>query len=331
MRNAKQCMIRRHCASAGAALALVPLVAFSAAAGNYPDRPIRFIVPFVAGAGTDMTARAVAQKLGDNLGHQVVVDNRPGAAGMIGNNFVARSAPDGYTLVLSSLDTLSIIPHINKKPLYDSLTDFSPVLMFASAPNLLVVHPSVPARSVRELIALAKSHPGQLNFASNGFGTLSHLTGELFKLQAGITIVHVPYNGGPPAVLGVLTGQASMLFASIPTTLPQVKAGRLRALAVGNPTRVDTVKELPPIAETLPGFESVQRWAILGPVGIAPDVVAKLNRDFTAALNDDDVKASFAAQGAKGLGGTPAELAAFMKADYDKWGKVVRDAGIRPE
>jgi tripartite-type tricarboxylate transporter receptor subunit TctC len=203
--------------------------------------------------------------------------------------------------------------------------------MFASAANLLVVHPSVPARSVKELIALAKSHPGQLNFASNGFGTLSHLTGELFKLQAGVTIVHVPYNGGPPAVLGVLTGQASMLFASIPTTLPQVKAGRLRALAVGNPTRVDTVKELPTIADTLPGFESVQRWAILGPVGIAPDVVAKLNRDFTAALNDDDVKASFAAQGAKGLGGTPAELAAFMKADYDKWGKVVRDAGIRPE
>ena len=316
------------------AVALVVMAsafAAMAAAQSFPAKPVRIVAPFPAGGGTDIFARTIGQKLGIAWNQQVVVDNRPGAAGMIGNNFVARSAPDGYTLVLSSLDTLSIIPHINKKPLYDSLTDFSPVLMFASAPNLLVVHPSVPARSVRELIALAKSHPGQLNFASNGFGTLSHLTGELFKLQAGVTIVHVPYNGGPPAVLGVLTGQASMLFASIPTTLPQVKAGRLRALAVGNPTRVDTVKELPPIAETLPGFESVQRWAILGPVGIAPDVVAKLNRDFTAALNDDDVKASFAAQGAKGLGGTPAELAAFMKADYDKWGKVVRDAGIRPE
>jgi tripartite-type tricarboxylate transporter receptor subunit TctC len=250
---------------------------------------------------------------------------------MIGNGFVARAAPDGYTLVLSSLDTLSIIPHINKKPLYDSLHDFSPILMFASAPNLLVVHPSVPARSVRELIALAKSHPGQLNFASNGFGTLSHLTGELFKFQAGANIVHVPYNGGPPAVLSIVSGQASMLFASIPTTLPQVKAGRLRAIAVGNPTRVDTVKELPPVADTLPAFESVQRWAILGPAGMAPDLVAKLNRDLTATLNDDEVKASFAAQGAKGLGGTPAELAAFMKSDYDKWGKVVRDADIRPE
>jgi len=143
--------------------------------------------------------------------------------------------------------------------------------------------------------------------------------------------VHVPYNGGPPAVLSIVSGQASMLFASIPTTLPQVKAGRLRAIAVGNPTRVDTVKELPPVADTLPGFESVQRWAILGPAGMAPDLVAKLNRDLTATLNDDEVKASFAAQGAKGLGGTPAELAAFMKSDYDKWGKVVRDADIRPE
>ncbi|MEO5740914.1 MAG: tripartite tricarboxylate transporter substrate binding protein [Vicinamibacterales bacterium] len=314
------------------ALALVASAfAAVAVAQSFPARPVRIVAPFPAGGGTDIFARIIGQKLAVAWNQQMVVDNRPGAAGMIGNAFVARSAPDGYTLVLSSLDTLSIIPHINKKPLYDSLHDFSPVLMFASAPNLLVQHPSVPAHSVKELIALAKSHPGQLNFASNGFGTLSHLTGELFKLQTGGAIVHVPYNGGAPAVLGVLTGQASMLFASIPTTLPQVTAGRLRALAVGNLTRVDTVKDLPTIAETLPGFESVQRWAILGPVGIAPDVVAKLNRDFTAALNDEDVKASFAAQGAKGLGGTPAELAAFMKVDYDKWGKVVRDAGIRPE
>ena len=305
--------------------------ATTAAAQSYPVKPVRIVAPFPAGGGTDIFARTISQKLGATWNQQVVVDNRPGAAGMIGNGFVARAAPDGYTLVLSSLDTLSIIPHINKKPLYDSLHDFSPILMFASAPNLLVVHPSVPARSVRELIALAKSHPGQLNFASNGFGTLSHLTGELFKFQAGANIVHVPYNGGPPAVLSIVSGQASMLFASIPTTLPQVKAGRLRAIAVGNPTRVDTVKELPPVADTLPAFESVQRWAILGPAGMAPDLVAKLNRDLTATLNDDEVKASFAAQGAKGLGGTPAELAAFMKSDYDKWGKVVRDAGIRAE
>ncbi len=201
--------------------------------------------------------------------------------------------------------------------------------MVASAPNVLVIHPSVPAHSVKELIALAKSHPGQLNFASNGVGTLSHLTGELFKLQAGANVIHVPYNGGPPALLGAVTGQASMLFTSIPTALPQVKAGRLRALAVGNPTRVDAVIELPTVADSLPEFESVQRWAILGPAGMTPELVSKINRDVTIVLNDEDVKAGFAAQGAQGLGGSPAEFAAFIKTDYDKWGKVVREAGIK--
>ena len=305
--------------------------AATAAAQAWPVKPVRLVAPFPAGGGTDIFARTIGQKLGAAWNQQIVIDNRAGAAGMIGGGFVARSAPDGYTLLLTTLDTLAIIPHINKKPLYDSLHDFSPILMVASAPNLLVVHPSVPARSVRELMTLAKSRPGQLNYASNGYGTLSHLTGELFRLQTDANVVHVPYNGGPPALLGVVTGQASMLFTSIPTALPQVKAGRLRALAVGNPTRVDSVKELPTVADTLPGFESVQRWAILGPAGTPADLVAKINRDVTAALNDEDIKASFAAQGAKALGGSPAEFAAFIKADYDKWGRVVGAAGIRPE
>ena len=314
------------------ALALVASAcAVTAAAQSYPAKPVRIVAPFPAGGGTDIFARTIGQKLGTAWSQQVVVDNRPGAAGMIGGGLVAHAAPDGYTLLLTTLDTLAIIPHINKQPLYDSLRDFSPILMVASAPNMLVVHPSVPARSVNELIMLAKSNPGQLNYASNGYGTLSHLTGELFKLQAGAIVVHVPYNGGPPALLGVVTGQASMLFTSIPTALPQVKAGRLRAIAVGNPTRVDTVSELPTVADTLPGFESVQRWAILGPAGMAPELVTKVNRDVTAVLNDDDVKASFAAQGANRLGGTPAAFAAFIKTDYDKWGKVVGAAGIRPE
>lgn len=314
------------------ALAVASSVCAAAvSAQSFPAKPVRIVAPFPAGGGTDIFARTLGQKLAAAWNQQVVIDNRPGAAGMIGAAFVARSAPDGYTIVLNTTDTLAIIPHINKKPLFDSLTDFSPIVMLASASNVLVVHPSVPARSVKELIALAKSHAGQLNFASNGFGTLSHMTGELFKLQTGTNIVHVPYTGGPPALLGVLTGQASMLFTSIPTALPQVKAGRLRAIAVGNLTRVEPVRELPPVADTLPGFESVQRWVFQGPAGIAPDLAAKLNRDIIAVLNDEDVKANFAAQGAKGLGGTPAELSAFIKSEYDKWGKVVRDAGIRPE
>ena len=305
--------------------------AASAAAQSYPAKPVRIVAPFPAGGGTDIFARTIGQKLGAAWSQQVVVDNRAGAAGMIGGGLVAHAAPDGYTLLLTTLDTLAIIPHINKKPLYDSLRDFSPILMVASAPNVLVVHPSVPVRSVKELIALAKSRPGQLNYASNGYGTLSHLTGELFKLRAEANIVHVPYNGGPPALLGVVTGQASMLFTSIPTALPLMMAGRLRAIAVGNPTRVDAIRELPTIADTLPGFESVQRWAILGPVGMAPELVARINRDVTAVLSDDEVKASFAAQGANRLSGTPTEFAAFIKADYDKWGKVVSAAGIHPE
>ena len=241
------------------------------------------------------------------------------------------AAPDGYTLMLANTGVMVINPALYPRLPYAVLRDLIPVARTAQQPLALVVHPSVPARSVRELMTLAKSRPGQLNYASNGYGTLSHLTGELFRLQTDANVVHVPYNGGPPALLGVVTGQASMLFTSIPTALPQVKAGRLRALAVGNPTRVDSVKELPTVADTLPGFESVQRWAILGPAGTPADLVAKINRDVTAALNDEDIKASFAAQGAKALGGSPAEFAAFIKADYDKWGRVVGAAGIRPE
>jgi tripartite-type tricarboxylate transporter receptor subunit TctC len=303
----------------------------AALAQNYPAKSIRVVAPFPPSGGTDLFARALAQKLGTVFGQQVIVDNRAGAGGMIGSEMVARAAPDGYTLLVTSSSTLSIAPHLSRKPLYDPLRDFSPVIIIASAPNLLVVHPSLPVHTVKELIALAKAHPGAINYASNGSGTLSHLTGELFKLQTGTSLVHIPYKGGPPAVIDLVAGQVSVLFTAIPTAVTQVRAGRLRAVAVTGLKRVDAIKEVPTVAETIPGFESSQWWSMLAPPGTPADIVDKLNVEVARMLVDADVKARFANEGADAIGGSPREFAAYLKADYEKWGKVVKEAGIRPE
>ena len=302
-----------------------------AAAQSYPAKPIRVVAPFPPGGGTDLFARAVAQKLTLVWGQQVVVDNRSGAGGMIGSEIVARAIPDGYTLLITSSSTHAISPHLTRKPLYDPLRDFTPVMLIASAPNVLVVHPSVPARSVKELIALAKARPGAINYASNGSGTLSHLTGELFKLQARIDMVHIPYKGGPPAVIDLVAGQVSVLFAALPTVLPQTRAGKLRAVAVTGDKRVEAIKDVPTVAQTLPGFESSQWWGMFAPPGTATELVEKLNAEVARFLGDADVKARFASDGAEPVGGSARDFAAFLKADYEKWGKVVRDAGIRPD
>ena len=300
-------------------------------AQSYPVKSIRIVAPFPPSGGTDLFARALAQKLGAVFAQQVIVDNRSGAGGMIGSDMVARAAPDGYTLLVTSSSTLSIAPHLTRKPLYDPLRDFSPVIVIASAPNLLVVHPSLPVRTVGELIDLAKARPGAINYASNGSGTLSHLTGELFKLQARVNLAHIPYKGGPPAVIDLVAGQVSVLFTAIPTALTQVRAGRLRAVAVTGLQRVDAVRELPTVAETLPGFESSQWWGMLAPPGTPADIVDKLNAEVGRMLVDADVKARFANEGADSIGGSPRDFAAYLKADYEKWGKVVRAAGIGPE
>jgi len=303
----------------------------AALAQNYPAKSIRVVAPFPPSGGTDLFARALAQKLGAVFGQQVIVDNRAGAGGMIGSDMVARAAPDGYTLLVTSSSTHSIAPHLTRKPLYDPLRDFSPVIEIASAPNLLVVHPSLPVRTVRELIDLAKARPGAINYASNGAGTLSHLTGELFKLQTGTNLAHIPYKGGPPAVIDLVAGQVSVLFTAIPTALTQVRAGRLRAVAVTGLKRVDTIKEVPTVAETIPGFESSQWWGMFAPPGTPADIIDKLNAEVGRMLVDTDVKARFANEGADSIGGSPREFGAYLKADYEKWGKVVKEAGIRPE
>ncbi len=303
----------------------------TASAQSYPSKPVRVIVPFPPAGGTDLFARAVAQKLFAVLGQQVVVDNRSGAGGMIGSELVARAVPDGYTLLITSSSTHSINPHLARKPLYDPLRDFAPVIVIASAPNVLVVHPSLPVRTVKELIALAKTRPGQINYASNGSGTLSHLTGELFKLQAGINIVHIPYKGGPPAMIDLMAGQVSALFAAFPTVFGQVRAGKLRALAVSGAKRASAAPDLPTVADTLPGFESSQWWGMFAPAATPTGIVGRLNAEIEKFLGDADVRERFSADGAEPVGGSPLDFAAYLKADYEKWGKVVKETGIRPE
>ena len=310
-----------------AAIALAP----PAAAQTYPAKPVRIIVPFPPGGGTDLFARAIAQKLGATLGQQFVVDNRSGAGGMIGSDLVAKAAPDGYTLLVTSSSTHSINPHLTRKPIYEPIRDFAPVSLIASAPNLLVVHPSLPVRSVKELVAFAKSRPGQLNYASNGTGTLSHLTGELFKLRTGVNLVHVPYKGGPPALLDLVSGQVTSLFTAVPTALGHMRAGRLRALAVTGEKRLAALQDIPAVAETVTGFESSQWWGLFGPSALPADLVARLNAEVEKIVRDSEVRSRFAAEGADAAGGSPAEFAAFFKADHEKWRKVVTEAGIRPE
>lgn len=301
----------------------------AAAAQGYPAKPVRIIVPFPAAGGTDLMARTIAEKIGAALGQQFLVDNRSGAGGTLGSDLVAKSAPDGYTLLVSSSSPLAIGPNLMKKPPYDPLRSFSPIIIISSAPNVLVVHPVVPAKNVKELITLARQRPGQLNYASNGAGTLSHLTGELFSQRTGIKMVHVPYRGAPPAVIDTVAGNVSLLFSAYPTVSVQVQSKRLRALAVSGSKRAAIAPDLPSIAETLPGFESSQWWGMFGPAGMPADVVNRLNAAAQQALAMTDVRKRLAADAAEPIGGSAAESAKFLQQDYGKWRKVIRDAGVK--
>ena len=308
------------------------LFAGAASAQTYPEKPVRVIVPFPAGGAADIVARQVAQGLSSGFGTQVIVDNRAGAGGAIGTELVARAQPDGNTLLFASSSALSINPHLSATTPYDPMRDFTPIVFIASAPNVLVIHPSVPARTVKELIAVAKVKPGALNFASNGAGTLSHLTGELFMQRSGIRMVHVPYKGAAPATIDVMAGNVTLLFAAFPSVSAQMRTGRLRALAVTSAKRAALAPELPTIAEAaLPGFESSQWWGIYGPAGVPGPIVNRLNAETNKVLKSADVVKRLAADGAEPTGGTPAALAAYHRADFEKWGKVVKASGIKPE
>ena len=307
---------------------LISLVAQTLAAQPYPARPIRLVIPYPPGGPTDFVGRTVGQKLSQALGQQIVVDNRPGAGTIIGSELVARAAPDGYTLLFGTGGGTFLAPLMLPKVPYDPHRDFAPVSMLVQSPQVLVVHPSVAANSVSELVALAKAKPGALNFASVGTGTSPHLGGELFQSLAGIKLVHVPYKGTAPALTDLISGQVHILFTSMPTVLAHVQGGRLRLLGTGGTKRSAVIPETPPIAETLPGFELVTWYGIFAPARTPDAIIRRLNAEIVKALADPEIHDRLAAQGLEPTPTTPEELKRYTQQDSGRWARLIKAAGI---
>ncbi|MGE4368884.1 MAG: Bug family tripartite tricarboxylate transporter substrate binding protein [Burkholderiaceae bacterium] len=297
-----------------------------AAHAAYPDKPIRLVVPFATGGTTTILARMMAERIGNDLGETVVVDNRPGAGGNIGMDHVAKSAPDGYTILMGPIG-LAINPALYSNMPFNPLTDLAPIGLYGGVPNLLVVNPSVPAKSVSELIAHAKANPGKLVYASNGNGTSSHLAAEMLKSVAGVDIRHVPYKGGGPAMQDLLGGHVHMLFDQMPAVLPQVQANKVTALGVSSLKRSDTAPDIPAISETLPGFDMVVWFGLLAPKGTPDDVIQKLNASMNKVLADPAYRERLASMGVTPMPSTPAEFSSFMKNETERWGEVVKKSG----
>ena len=303
-----------------------------AEAQTYPSKPVRFIVPFAPGGPTDIFARAVSAKLAEALGQPVVVDNRGGAGGNIGTEMVAKAAADGYTLLMGTVGTHAINPSLYPRVGFDPIRDFAPITLVADTPSLLAVHPSVPANTVRELVAIAKAKPGQLSYASAGNGTSNHLAGVLLCMMAGIEMVHIPYKGSGPALIDVLAGQVPVMFNNPASIMPHLKAGKLRALALSSATRSRLLPALPTLAESgVPGFE-VRSWhGAFAPAGTSRDIVTRLHGEIVKALSQPDVKERFEAQGVELVGNRPEEFAAFLQKEQVKWSKVVKASGMRAD
>ena len=320
--------IRMLCLGAGAVLWL----SVEASAQAYPSRPIRFIVPNGMGGTTDTIARAIAQRVAEDLGQQVVVDNRPGSGGIIGTELVARSPADGYTWLMGTIGNLAISPHLYKRVGYDPLTDFAPVTQIAASAYMLIVHPSVPAKSVAELVAVARNRPAQLNYASAGSGTGSHLTMELFRAIAGTDLVHIPYKGGTPGLTALVAGEVQAMFNGIPSTLPQLRSSRLRALAVTTPQRSPAIPELPTIAEAgYPGAESTSWTALFVPRGTPATIIQRVHKAFVKAIAAPDVRKHLQLDGAEPVGSAPDALGGYLRREVARWGEVVRRSGARQE
>ncbi|HYC44326.1 MAG TPA: tripartite tricarboxylate transporter substrate binding protein [Burkholderiales bacterium] len=303
--------------------------ACGAHAQSYPVKPVRLIVPTSPGGGTDFTARAIAPKLAELLGQQVIVENRAGGGTIIGNELAARAAPNGYTLLMG-ISSLTTIPYLYAKVPYDLLKDLTPVSQVVTVPHLLVAHPSLPARSVKELIAFAKSRPGQINFAAGSAGSNAHLAMELLKHMTGIKMVQVPYKGTGPALTDTLGGHTSLMMANLLSALPHVKAGRLRPYGVSSAKRSAVAPDIPTIAEAgVRGFEVVQWFGVFAPAGTPPEIIGSVNGAIVRALQDPATRARFTSDGAEPVGGTPEHFAAVVRADLKKWGKVIRETGIR--
>jgi tripartite-type tricarboxylate transporter receptor subunit TctC len=311
--------------------ALALFISIAAASAAQAQKPVRFVVGFTPGGPSDILARTLGQKLGELGGAQIIVDNRPGAGGNLAAEAVAKSAPDGHTWLLGNNSILATNQALYGKLAYDPVKDFAPVALVAIQPNILVVHPDLPAKSVKELVAFAKQNPGKLNYASSGSGAAAHLAGELFKAMAGVDIVHIPYKGAQPALTDVIAGQAQIMFATSASVVPYVKAGRLRALAVTTAQRSALMPELPTMAETIPGFEATTWHGVVVPSATPAALVAQLNDEINAALKSEDLKQRLQVLGAEVRTGSPQEFAAFIAAEIPKWSKVVRDSGARAD
>jgi tripartite-type tricarboxylate transporter receptor subunit TctC len=311
-----------------ALLALLPSLIW---AQSYPNKPIRIVVPFPAGGATDLFARVLSQKLGEKLGNSVVVENRPGAGGTIGADLVAKGSPDGYSLLLATSSTHSIGPSLNPRMPYDAVRDFTPIVHVGNAPSIMLVPNNSPATSVQSWIELAKKNPGKLNYASSGNGTIVHLTTELFKSQAGLFIVHIPYKGTALAIPDLTSGKLDVMFDSLPTGLPHVRDGRLRALGVTTSKRSPLAPDLPAIADVLPGFESNTWFGLYGPKGLPTDVQLKINTAVNQALAETDIKDKLARLGIEPVGGTSQQFATMATADAAKWKKMIVERKITAE
>jgi tripartite-type tricarboxylate transporter receptor subunit TctC len=310
-------------------LSLAPLIA---AAQSYPTKSIRLIVPFPAGGGVDFIGRIVGKGLSERLGQQVVIDNRPGANAILGLEALRAALPDGYTIAAASAGPLTVNPHIYKKLPHDTLRDFTQIANMVNFPLLLVSHPSLPVKNVKELIALAKARPGEIAYSSPGAGNSGHLTAALFDSLAKIKTVHVPYKGTAPAVVAVLSGETQLTWSSIPTILPHVRSGRVRALGVGNKERLAALPEFPTIAEAgVPGYEGYAWGGMIGPANMSKDIVARLNKEIVAVLSQKDVIEKMLSQGTVPTPSSPEDFTAYMKSELKKWGDVVKLADIKAE
>jgi tripartite-type tricarboxylate transporter receptor subunit TctC len=323
---------RRATARLAAACVIALATPFGVSAQGYPTKPIRLIVPFAPGGNVDITARTIAPALGEALGQPIVVENRPGAGGLIGAEAVVKSAPDGYTLLMGSNSTVSVAPALYPKAPYNPVRDFAPVTILATVPFVLVVHPSVPAKSVAELVALAKARPDYLSLASAGTGTSNHLVAELFEMRIGARMTHIPYKGAGPAVADLTAGQVNVMFDQLTSSMANIRGGKLRALAVTSPARSPGLPDVPTFAEAgVRDFELANITGIVAPAGTPPEVVAKLRDAAVKVLGLPVVKERFASLGVDPVGSTPAQFAAFIREDFARWQKVIADANVKVE
>ena len=312
---------------AGLAVALLP---FPAAAQAYPDKPIRVIVPVPAGGTPDVVARMVAPGLSSLLGQQLVIDNRGGAGSLIGTELAARALPDGYTLFFSSPGSLTILPHLHKQLAFDPFRDFAPISLVCIGPFLLLTHPAVPVRSVKDLIALARAEPGKLNYASAGNATPNHLAMESFKSMAGVNITHVPYKGAPQAVTDLIGGSVELMFNSIPPALPHIRSGRLKLLAVASARRAAQLPDIPTVGEAgVPGFEAITWFGFVAPARTPKQIIARLNELVVKVVRAPELKSQFEILGYEAVGGSPGEFAAFIRAESEKYAKAVKLSGAK--